>query len=208
MKQPTHTQRNPQRRPRSLAQRGVTLIVAMGLLLVVSVIAAVTVKGSANSEIIANNARSQELAWQAAEAALRFCERGVRNQHVVTKLTATLTISDYTLTIANAPTGLPPLWATPATWDATPSVAISVPLFRLDDAAAVAATSGITKESARFQGIYQRSPECIAQYAGSGTTGGNVIWVVARGFGPEVQDNAPRPAGAEVFLQSTLDFNP
>jgi type IV pilus assembly protein PilX len=208
MKKPKLKQPKRPRNLSSLAQRGVTLIVAMGLLLVVSVIAAVTVKGSASSEIVANNARSQELAWQAAEAALRFCERGVRNQHVSTTTTATLTISDYTLPIAAAPTGLPPLWATPANWDATPSVAISVPLFRLDDAAAVAATSGITKESARFQGIYQRSPDCIAQYAGTGGPAGNVIWVVARGFGPEVPDNGLRPAGAEVFLQSTLDFNP
>jgi type IV pilus assembly protein PilX len=188
-------------------QRGVTLIVAMGLLLVISVIAAVTVKGSAGSEIIANNARSQELAWQAAEAALRYCEQGAINQRRATTTTVTLSISQYTLTIAPATASSVPLWSTTTNWDTSPSTAISVPLYKLDDASLNSGASGISRESAKFQGIYQRAPDCIVQYAGSVAPGSNVIWVVARGFGPEVSATGVRPNGAEVFLQSTLDFN-
>lgn len=185
-------------------QRGITLIVAMLMLLVLSATAAMTIRGSASSEQISNNARSQEMAWQLAEAALRYCEIGARNQHTLTTTTATLVISEpqHTLTIAIAPTGSSlPSWVTTTSWDASPSLAITVPLNTLDDPSTTAAVSGVTALSNKYQGVYKRAPDCIAQYATS-----NVIWVTARGFGPEV-GSGTIPFGAEVFLQSTLDFN-
>lgn len=188
--------------------RGVTLIVAMILLVVISLTAAVTVRGSASSEQISNNARSQGLALEAAESALRYCEIGVTNQVISLGASPTATISPFhTLTIGNPPNGATPTWAITTNWDNTPVAAITVPLYTLDDPVLTATESGVTKGSNKFQGIYQRAPECIAQYAGN-STATLVIHVVARGFGPEVTNAAGRPNGSEVFLQSTLDFNP
>lgn len=193
------------------SQRGITLIVAMILLLVISVTAAVVARGSVSGEQISNNARSQELAWQAAEAALRYCEVGVSNQQsVVLNPTKTLSITQYTLTIAVAPSGSSlPLWATTTNWDAsTPNAnLIAVPLHRLDDPSSTSATSGVAKKDARFQAIYLRAPECFAQYESNSTEGQRQIRVTARGFGPEVANDTGKPKGSEVFLQSILDFN-
>ena len=197
------------RKPLVQFERGITLIVAMILLLVISVMAAATVRGSASSELVANNARSQELAWQVTEAALRYCEVGVRNQHVQS-LTTTIVLgtSDYTTTISAAPaTGSNPLWMTTTSWDGSPSSAVSIPLYKLDDPAQTSSGTGITRESAKFEGIYKRAPDCIAQYAGTLAPASRVIWVTARGFGPEVSNASGSPDGAEIFLQSTLDFN-
>ena len=193
----------------SSRQRGITLIVAMILLLVISVTAAVVARGSVGGEQIANNARSQELAWQSAEAALRYCEIGVKNQQTVTLFpTTTLSVSDYTLTIASAPTsGSMPLWATATNWDQTNTLKIAVPLHKLDDPSSTSATSGISRNDKNFQGIYQRAPECIAQFVATNIQGTLQISVTARGFGPEVSGTSGKPNGSEVFLQSILDFN-
>jgi type IV pilus assembly protein PilX len=186
-------------------QQGITLIVAMLMLLILSATAAMTIRGSASSEQISNNARSQELAWQLAEAALRYCETGARNQYTLTNTTATLVISEpqHTLTIAASPAiGVTPSWMTSSNWDTTPTVSIQVPLYKLDDPSTNAAVAGTTSASSKYQGVYKRAPDCIVQYATN-----KVIWVTARGFGPEVGSGGTLPFGAEVFLQATLDFN-
>ena len=62
-------------------QRGVLLIVTMILLLIISGVAAITIKGSGSSENVANNTRTQALAMQAAEAALRYAETDILEQN-------------------------------------------------------------------------------------------------------------------------------
>lgn len=192
-------------------QQGITLIVALVLLVVVSLAAGVSIQGSTKSEQTANNARSQELAWQAAEGALRYYEIGVTNSFRATNTSLfpsfTLTVSDYTITAAPAVVGSDPLWRTTTSWDGSPTQAVTVPLHKLDNALAASATPGISRTTARFEAVYQRSPECIAQFAGTAPPGSRMIFVTCRGFGPEVAAGSGPPGGAEVFLQSTLDFN-
>jgi PilX N-terminal len=53
-------------------QRGVLLIITLIMLVVISGVAALSIKGSGSSEALANNVRTQGLAIQAAEAALRY----------------------------------------------------------------------------------------------------------------------------------------
>ena len=59
------------------AQRGVVLIMALIMLVIISLLTAVTVRNATSSEGISANARQTQLAIQAAEAALRYCEQGV-----------------------------------------------------------------------------------------------------------------------------------
>ncbi len=184
-------------------QRGVLLIVTMILLLIISGVAAFTIKGSGSSENVANNTRTQALAMQAAEAALRYAETGVLNQNRQDNAKP-LGNPAYLFTIAAAPTGLPADWTTEAKWDGSNSTSTVVNLFDLDGVASCPTNySSTASREGNFCGLYKRPPECMAQYA---NLDNRVVWVTCRGFGPEVVASANKelPSGAEVFLQSIV----
>jgi len=60
--------------PRSANQGGVALIVALVVLVVIGLASAAVMRGALSSDLVANNARVQTLANQAAQVALRYCE--------------------------------------------------------------------------------------------------------------------------------------
>lgn len=184
-------------------QRGVLLIVTMILLLIISGVAAFTIKGSGSSENVANNTRTQALAMQAAEAALRYAETGVLNQNRLEN-GKPLGSPAHTFAIAAAPTGLPADWTTVAKWDGGTSTSTVIKLFTLDGIASCPTNYSTTaSREGNFCGLYKRPPECMAQYANLDK---RVVWVTCRGFGPDVVDppNKELPSGAEVFLQSIV----
>ena len=191
-------------------QRGVLLIVTMIMLLIISGVAALAIKGTSSTEAVANNTRTQSLAMQAADAALRYAEIGVINQNY-TDNSQTLPINKptYLFVIAAAPTGTYGSWGTEANWDGTTSTSTVINLFNLDGLTACPNTSTYSDASGRtgsFCTVYRRAPECMAQYA-PGITGANrIVWVTCRGFGPDVASTTTKelPSGAEVFLQSIV----
>lgn len=170
--------------------RGIILAVVLIMLVVISLMAATSMRNALSSEGISGNIRLNQLATQAAEVALRYCEAAVvqivNNTGSIVALPA---IQDLDTS---------PKWAGgTATWDVTPSVAFALPLAAVNDGA----TS-----------IYLRPPECMVErLAPAGTAEYNTTFVVtARGFGPDVPAAAAdrvRPAGNEVFLQSTIELN-
>jgi type IV pilus assembly protein PilX len=175
-------------------QRGVVLIVALILLMILSMTAAYSIRGAGSSELVANNTRTQHLAMQSAEAALRYCETGVVNSNMLLS-TPTLVLSPL-LTPTAAPSGpsVTYTWQGLSSWDGTGSAgAVSV----------IAASSLALNDSS--SGLYKRSPECMAQYMQTANT--HRVIVTARGFGPDVaaaDSNRTAPKGSEVWLQSTL----
>ena len=177
-------------------QNGVVLVIALVLLVLLSLIASYNARNVGSAELVSNNTRSAELATQAAEAALRHCERSVENHFAVLKgSTATFTAL---MTPTNAPVGVTYTWQTLSNWDGTSSIGnvtvIGTTALALSDA------SG---------NLYKRPPECMAQYRQAGNT--RTVVVTARGFGPEVPADTggtrPIPQGSEVWLQSTLSMN-
>jgi Tfp pilus assembly protein PilX len=58
-------------------QRGVVLIIALILLVVISLLAVTSVRNAGSTATVAGNVRTTELATQAAEIALRHCESSV-----------------------------------------------------------------------------------------------------------------------------------
>lgn len=58
-------------------QSGVVLVIALILVVVIGVSSAVAIRSSMFSDMVSHNMRTQNLAFQAAEAGLRFCERQV-----------------------------------------------------------------------------------------------------------------------------------
>ncbi len=184
-----------QARSRS-AQQGVVLIIAMILLVVISLLALSSVRNVASNEAVMSNVRTNELATQAAEIALRHCEASTLQAiagsgSYVTTFTASNILSTSTT----------PVWQTASNWDAVTSSVFVLPLSLVNQ-------TGMTT-------TYNRPPECMVaplpvMVSGSTTVNTTTSFVVtARGFGPEVaaaDASRSRPQGTEVWLQSTINL--
>ncbi len=196
----------PHRQPSARRQSGVVLIVAMIMLIVVSLLAAIAVRNATSSEGINANLRQTQLATQAAETALRYCEDAAIN--TVNDGTGTFAftapgggaIANLQMThIIAAPTGNnTPTSALPANWDtATANGQLILPI----------ATVNLTGVSTTFA----RPPECMIERARPDVAQSylSVLTVTSRGFGPEVaaaDSSRTRPVGSEVWLQTTLEL--
>ncbi|MDO9165599.1 MAG: PilX N-terminal domain-containing pilus assembly protein [Rhodoferax sp.] len=178
-------------------QGGVVLIVALIMLMLLSILASMSIRGASSTEQIANQSRLKVLAQQTAEAALRFCEQQVQAHE------------------ADATTGFAPeaapigagakfSWETMSNWDAISSAVNpfvgtgtlkTVAFAAAGDAAAAGPAAAVT--------YFARQPECMSQYTTPANT--KVFVTTARGFGPDVgakDGNAPQ--GTEVWLQSLV----
>ena len=176
----------------SARERGVVLIIALILLMVMSLIAGFSIRNSASSTQVTNNTRTQALAMQAAESALRHCEQAVINFRNGVAAGVGV-VSPLTPSAAPVIAGTPYAWQTMTNWDGagTASNVTILTATDMNDAGS----------------LYKRFPECMAQYLQTGNT--QRVVVTARGFGPEVpavDANRDAPAGAEVWLQSSISM--
>ena len=178
------------------AQRGVVLVIALILLVVISLLAVTSIRNASLSENVAGNARTAEMATQAADVALRHCEAALLS------LMGGDTPFTTTFTAANVlDAKQPPRWqdmSAATGWDSSTAPVFVLPLALLNQLGL-----GFT--------TYQRAPECMVETVSTVTTGKSVFYVVtARGFGPEVPalvDGArKRPLGSEVWLQSSIEL--
>lgn len=193
-------------------QRGVVLIMALIMLVVISMLTAMSVRNATSSEGVNSNVRQGQLATQAAETALRYCEQGL-----ITRLTFTTGVqtptyvivppSASTVTMSDIHWQEPLPSATPTSmitgnWDVnSPALANSilvVPMSSVNRA-------GVTT-------TFSRPPECMIERLNPVTSNKHTknFVITARGFGPEVAaaDAArSRPIGSEVWMQTTLEFN-
>lgn len=199
------------------SQHGVVLIIALVILIVISLLAATSIRNASSTISVSGNVRTTELANQAAEIALQHCERSV-----LQVVTVEAGGSDHYVTTFQAenifPEASPPNWQNKTVWDSTPSKVYSLPLSMVNQAGMVATT-------------YRRAPECMveriviaktvakpmpgepgepdvpAKYdinPDSGADPDSSFLVTARGFGPEVERGAGRPVGSEFWLQSQI----
>jgi type IV pilus assembly protein PilX len=178
-------------------QQGVVLVIAMILLVVLSLVSIASIRSASSTEIAANNARQQGLAMQAAEAALRYCETGALNFMQSPTMTFTITPEAQPSTASATYS-----WQILSNWDGATSSA-NANLRILTDAEVNTAT-GAAK-------LYKRYPECMVQYQYHAPANLNRVVVTARGFGPDVavvDANRTAPKGSEVWLQSTLRYQP
>ena len=204
MKSTTFRARRARHRP---GQQGVVLAVSLIMLMMLSILASVSVRGASGSEQIANQSRQRALAQQAAEAALRFCE-----QQVQANADADPATIGFAPEAAPVGAGVPFSWepgaagagqAAMSNWDA--NSAAENPYFATNNLKAVVfAAQG---DAALFT-YFRRQPECMSQYV---TPANNLLFVTtARGFGPDVEGktNGNIPVGTEVWLQSYVTLAP
>jgi len=168
------------------AHRGVTMIVAMVMLVVIGLMSVSVMRNSLNADLIANNVRDQILAEQAAHIALRYCEK----QAKITANVLTPVDND-----ANPLTPPPPLWATFANWkdgDAAYKVTkVPVDVLKSSDS-----SFWPTKR-----------PECLPENSVMNNGKGTPIKIVtARGFSADyTEDSAGRTkTGSVVWLQAVI----
>lgn len=179
-------------------QKGVVLIVALLMLMVLSILASMSIRGTSSTEQIANQSRLKTLAQQAAEHALRFCESQVQI-HELDVANGVAVPTGFTPQAAPVGAGVKYNWETLSNWDsnnaaANALVGLKTVAFAANgDAAAAGGAAAVT--------FFAHPPECMAQYVVVANT--KLFVTTARGFGPEVgAKDGTAPKGTEVWLQS------
>lgn len=176
------SRRIAQKRP--ARQHGVVLVVALLMLMILSILASISIRGASSTEQIANQSRQKALAQQTAEAALRFCEQQVQAN-------ALNPANGFAPEAAPIGAGTKFTWETMANWDA-----MAPPASLKTVAIASAGDAGANV-------YFTRSPECMSQFTTPANT--KVFVTTARGFGPEVgAKDGNAPVGTEVWLQSVV----
>jgi type IV pilus assembly protein PilX len=178
------------------AQRGIVLIIALIMLVIISLLAAMSVRNATSSEGVSSNVRASQLASQAAEIALTYCEEAVRES------------MSGAITLTSIPTIQPMVtpsafWQSVGNWDTTtmPSGSTGTLVFVIPAASVNVAGSA----------TFSRAPECMVERLSPSSSPmytHNFV-VTARGFGPEVtaaDSNRSRPQGSEAWMQSTIEI--
>lgn len=179
-------------RQSSTKQAGVVLIISLIMLVVISILATLSIRNATSSEKVSGNVRTTELASQAAEIALRYCEEAVVQ---ITFGTGSLTSLPTVLSYAS-----PPAWQAITNWDGSTSAPFVIP-----DTSVNQVDASVT---------FNRPPECLVERVqvvdGTGVVSTTSTYTItARGFGPEVPAATSarlRPTGSEVWMQSTIEL--
>jgi len=121
-------------------QAGIALPMVLIFLVVMMLIGAVAIRNVTLDEKMAGNSRNQQLAFQAAERALRYCETGTQNNSIGGKSLSTM---------LTASTTNPNVWDNSATWATGAAKTATLP--------AVTMPSGVTWTGA------PPAPQCIVE---------------------------------------------
>ena len=181
--------------PRHQAERGIVLVIALILLVIISLLAVTSLRNAGSSESVAGNVRTTELATQAADIALRHCESSaIKITKLIANASDTSAQATYPTTLVEANVQrvtTADQWKSVSNWDSTTTAVFVLP-------------SDLVGNTA----TYQRPPECMVEsLTGVTPTGPPASFVItARGFGPEVAAGTGRPAGTVVWLQSTIEI--
>lgn len=172
-------------------QRGVSLIIAMIVLIVIGLTSAAVMRGALVSDQVANNTRSQTLASEAADVALRYCER----QLSAAGCTAAVTCLAAPAAAASA------AWEKADTWYTGGATGASVNVVP----STVVNSAGIKTAAGTTLFSNDTLPQCVVEVSPLGAT---TYVVTARGFSPDHQmDGSGRTkSGSSVWVQSTVKF--
>lgn len=166
---------SPCRPPRG--QRGVTLIVALVMLVVIGLTSAAVMRSALGTDTITNNTRVQLLAMQAAQIGLRYCETELAK--------ATPGITVYAASAAGAER-----WRSFANWQGTGTTAVTtVP------------QSQMKSDNTPGAMVPTKLPQCLAEKHPTLTA---TYIVTARGFSADYDADSSgyTKAGSVVWLQS------
>lgn len=161
-------------------ERGVALIVAMIVLVIIGLTSVSVMRGALSSDQLVNNSRVQTLASQAAQIALRYCEN---------QANADTLPGSFHLGASAAPDALN--WLEFDNWSVD-TIVNEVPDLYMETADSTFAPS--------------KAPQCIAQCTVL-PDGTKVLQTNSRGFSPDYSDedaDGYADSGSVVWLQSTV----
>lgn len=174
--------------PALSAERGVSLIITLIMLVIIGLTASAAMRGAISSERVVNNMRAEALAQQYAEAGLEYCESQM-NLPSAGRIPALADASLTTVAVGGATK-----WSVSGTWVGGAASQVVVPLARIESV-----DSSFTP----------RQPECFVEYQTLADTRTAVL-VTARGFSPDYTADATTGrtlSGSVVWLQSMLALN-
>lgn len=180
-------------------QSGVVLVIALIMLMILSMVSIVTLRQASSSTQVSGNTRTQMMATQAADMALKICESRVTN---FLTSAAGATLNPRMPVTGDVLQRWEPVNNVMVNWDLAASKTVDFP----DTVPANHYTAVLTATDLNVPAnTYRRFPECMAEFRINGL--GNIIIITVRGFGPEVaaaDQNRTPPNGTEVWLQSTM----
>lgn len=172
---------------RLIRQQGVVLPVALILLVIVSFVGVFAARDSATYEQFSNNIRTTQVARQAAEAALRYCEQIAIDKTENEGLTYAETSKIFMTELAD-PLDTTAIWNTKANWKAGAANLITVNM-----------THGTNVQD---EAKIKNQPTCIIQ-----RVQGERYLITSRGFSNDAELDAATGQitnGSEIWLQSLL----
>lgn len=158
-------------------QQGVTLLVVMVMLVVIGLVSVSAMRRAASADLVANNSRLEQLAKQAAEAGLRYCE----SQLIDTA--KTLTIQD-----ANATA---PAWNTFANWQSG-GKATTIP-------------EAYIKSTDSAMPLPRQLPQCMAEYSPLGNSV-VIVTARGFSPDYTAKNNGETSSGSVIWLQSIVSL--
>ena len=195
-------------------QGGIALVVALVLLVALSLLAATTMRNAISTESVNGNVRQYQLAQQAAEAALIYCEDAVQTWAGLSptggKFFALPSNPSFSVVLATSmilENTATPISQVATNWDG--KLSTNYPLIL--PLSVVSPLEGMISPNNSNNKTYQRPPECIIERLSPPTasTYNSNFSITARGFGPEViaaDSSRSRPLGSEVWMQSTIEL--
>jgi Tfp pilus assembly protein PilX len=166
------------------------------LLLLVILMSMGVMRTSLTADQITINSRSQTLATEMAQLALRFCEEDIKR--ALGTSSSPLLFSKSAPIRAKAANDESMAWRDKANWTTSSGVAKSLLTTHLK--------SSVTKM------IPPTPPQCLAEYSPTNTgTGPDIIVLTARGFSPDyAEDSTDKQilSGSVVWLQSRFVLTP
>ena len=178
---------------RARHQHGIVLVMALVLLVMISLVATLTIRRATSSEQVSKSIRTNTVAFQAAETALRFCEEQILTNSKVQSGTKTLEPAEW------PDSGAPSLWKTRSNWDLTAGKAIAI------DSAVVNSSDAAARKLPD-----DALPRCMVEKMRLRDVGGakvEAFLITAVGYSPDYHVNkttSTPDAGGEVWLQSTI----
>lgn len=175
---------------------GVSLIMVMVMMLVISLGAATVMRMAISEEQMTNNMRVQSLAHQYAEAALSYCESELVKPNTQAPSSGRKGTTLENANILEVPLGGNPGWSQAVTWTGTGGASASrtvVPATRV--------------QSVDSSFVPTKLPECVVELQTLDAGGSKAYVITARGFSPDYQADASTGStlrGAVVWLQSNV----
>lgn len=168
-------------------QQGVALIVALIMLVIIGLTSASVMRATLNTDLVANNARVQNVATKAADIALRYCE---------SQLPPVVAPVNFILQ-GPAIAGAVRPWETKANW-------VPVGTAHVPPAAQLKSLLGSFG--------FTRAPECLVEQVNGanlpvGVT--TMYTVTARGFSPDYSEDSATGhtrTGSVVWVQSIIKY--